>query len=298
MNDKTKELLEKLEEGVKGVFDSDRYKDYLMFVSKFYRYSYFNTMLIFSQKKTATLVAGYKKWQEMGRFVKKGEKGIAILAPGFKNKDYYQADEKGRLFKDEKGNPVLKETKKELAYFMPVHVFDISQTDGEPVPTLAPVLQGEIDNYDKVFGALEKLSPCSIVFEDLPYGVRGEWDYEAGTITLSTDLSQTHTIKTLVHELAHARLHTQIMNEKRSEQVMKQSEREIEAESIAFVVSNHLGIDTSDYSFGYIASWSKDKKVEQLKAVLSTIAKESSAILKEIDLAVSREPEKTYAIDR
>lgn len=290
MNDKTKELLEKLEEGVKNVFDSDRYKDYLTFVSKFYRYSYFNTMLIFSQNQTATLVAGYKKWQEMGRYVKKGEKGIPILAPGFKNKDYYQSDEKG--------NPVFKETKKELAYFIPVHVFDVSQTDGESLPTIAPALQGEVDNYDKVFKALEKLSPYPVVFDALSHGVKGECDFDKNQITLSNDLSQVQTIKTLIHELAHARLHASIMHENRKEQMMKYKEKEIEAESIAFVVSNHLGIDTSDYSFGYIAGWSSDKKLEQLKAVLSTIAKESTAILTEVDLIVSREPEKVHALDR
>lgn len=283
MNDKTKELLEKLEEGVKGVFDSDRYKDYLMFVSKLYRYSYFNAMLIFSQKKTATLVAGFKKWNEMGRYVRKGEKGISILAPGFKTKDYYQSDDKGML--------ILKETKKELAYFIPVYVFDVSQTDGEPLPALAHVLQGEVDNYDKVFNALEKLSPYSVVFEALPYGVRGACDYEKKQIILSDDLSQTQTIKTLVHELAHARLHAKMLNENRIERMTKHKEREIEAESIAFVVSNHLGIDTSDYSFGYIAGWSADKKLEQLKASLQAISKESNEMITKFEEYILRDHE-------
>lgn len=282
MNEKTEALLQKLEQGVKDVFDSNRYKEYLNFVSKFHKYSYFNTILILSQNKNATDVAGFKTWNSMKRFIKKGEKGITILAPSFTKNQKPLKDENNQIIKDEKGEPILEPAVK-LNYFVPVHVFDVSQTDGESLPQIAPPLIGKVENASALFGILERISPYPIYVEELPGDVKGLCDYTNNKIIISDRLSQIHALKTIIHEIAHAKLH--IVDNKLVE--MSTSAKEVEAESVAYVVCQHLSIDTSEYSFDYIADWGKDKEVKQLKNSLSVISKQANEMINEIDNILS-----------
>lgn len=288
--EKTTELLNKLEQGVSDMFSSNRFKEYLNFVAKFHRYSYFNTLLILMQKNNASMVAGFKKWNEMGRFVKKGEKGIAILAPSFTKVPL--KEEKGKQTLDDKGKPVIGEGEKRLNYFLSVYVFDISQTDGEPLPQIVHDYSGDVNNYDELYDALSQISPYPIQICKLNNGTKGECSYSTRKILLSEDLSQAQTLKTLIHEIAHAKLHIvhSIEGGDRATNIHR-TDAEIEAESVAYVVCQHLNIDTSDYSFGYIANWSKGKDTNQLKAALQTISKESDKIITELDQYFSRDHE-------
>lgn len=281
--EKTKEVLKQLEEGVRDVFESERFKEYLRFMARFHRYSYQNSLLIMLQRKNASLVAGYRAWGEMGRHVKKGEKGIVILAPSFRSVKRQEADKADRPVTDERDEPVTEAAGKQLNRFFPVHVFDVSQTDGKPVPELAPPLEGEIKDFRKVFRTLEELSPYPVRYAEIGDNIRGYCDYEKREIVLSDKNSPLQTIKTLVHELAHARLHHA------GERTKTGSDREIEAEGVAFAVSHHLGLDVGSYSFDYIAGWSKDKELSQLKAALGTIAREAGAMITQLDVALRRE---------
>jgi len=293
-HEKTKEVLKQLEQGVRGVFESERYKDYLRFMAKFHRYSYHNTLLIMQQKQDATMVAGYNAWKNMGRNVKKGEKGIAILAPSFKTSKRQVTDKDGRSVTDEKGEAVL-EVEKYLSRYMLVYVFDLSQTDGKPMPELAAPLEGEVKDFKKVFRALEGLSTYSVRYGEMTDGAHGCCDYKKQEIVLSSENSPLQTIKTLVHELAHARLHHKDHAESDPK---NRSDREIEAESIAFVVSQYLGLDVGRYSFDYIVDWSKDKEVDRLKAALGTIAREADAMIAQFDIALRRERGQEQERDR
>lgn len=281
--EKTKEVLKQLEEGVRDVFESERFKEYLRFVARFHNYSYSNTLLIMQQRQGATRVAGYNAWKEMGRHVKKGEKGIVILAPSFRSVKRQVTDKDGQAVTDEKGEPVTEAAGKQLNRFFPVHVFDVSQTDGKPVPELAPPLEGEVKDFKKVFRALEGLSPYPVRYGEMNDGAHGYCDYAKQEIVLSDKNSRLQTIKTLVHELAHARLHHK---DHTGADLKSKSDKEIEAESVAYAVSQRLGLDTGEYSFDYIANWSKDKETSQLKAALGTIARETDAIIAQFDIAV------------
>lgn len=281
-HEKTNEVLKKLEQGVRDVFESERYKEYLLFVARFHNYSYSNTLLIMQQRHGATRVAGYNAWKEMGRQVKKGEKGIVILAPSFRSIKRQVTDKDGQAIMNEKGEPVTVADEKQVTRFVPVHVFDVSQTDGKPIPELAAPLDGDVKDFKKVFRALEALSPYPIRYAEMADSTRGYCDYAKQEIVLSDKNSPLQTIKTLVHELAHARLHHKGHAESNSK---SKSDKEIEAESVAYAVSQHLGLDTGEYSFDYIASWGKDKETGQLKAALGTIARETDAIIAQFDSA-------------
>jgi len=284
--DRMKEITDKLEAGIKGIFDSEKYKDYLQTLSKFHNYSFNNCILIAMQKPDASHVAGFNDWRDkFKRPVMKGEKGIKILAPApFKTKklvDAVNADgkpvfENGRRKKEEKEITV--------PAFKIVSVFDVSQTDGEPLPQIGvDELTGSVDRYKELFAALEKTSPVPVGFEALSPGTKGVYYQEDKRIAVNEGMSELQNLKTLVHEIAHARLHDIDKNAPKDTLRPDKDTREVQAESVAYAVCLHYGLDTSGYSFGYVAEWSGGKELDILKASLDTIRKEADAIITEVD---------------
>ena len=269
-----KEITEQLEAGVKEVFESDRYKDYLDFMNKFHDYSVNNIILIMMQKPEASLVAGYKAWQtKFKRQVRKGEKGITIIAPcphKFKKE-----------IEDENGNV----TEKEITYnsYRATTVFDISQTDGEDVPEhYVDMLTGDVENYAELLEKLKSVSPVPVEFEEIKTGANGYFHLEDKRIAINDGMSEQQTVKTLVHEISHAILHDK---ENGEEKDADKHTREVQAESVAYTVCNMLGLDTSDYSFGYVASWSKGKDAKELTASMEIIRKTAKGIIESLRAA-------------
>jgi hypothetical protein len=279
--DKVKEMSQRIEQGVKDVFDSDKYKQYLNVMAKFHNYSFRNTMLIMLQRPEATRVAGFNAWQQnFKRTVNKGEKGIVVLAPT-QYKETIEVnvidEATGKPKIDEHGN--IEKTKQEIKRlsFMPVYVFDVAQTSGEPIPTLIDELKGNIINFNDFFDSLKLVSPYPIQFEELPEGTKGLCNYKTEKILIKPDMSEVQTIKTAIHEITHAKLHSG------KDDTKDRHTREVEAESVACVVCNYYGVDTSDYSFGYIASWSQDKELAELKSSLNTIQSTAMELIDNID---------------
>ena len=304
-NPKTDEILKKLETGVKEVFQSERYLQYLKFMSSFHNYSFRNVLLILIQNPHATIVAGYNDWKNKhNRQVLRGEKGLKILAP-----IPYQVKVEKPVF-DENHNPVIIDGKKlteevtvNKLRFKPVSVFDISQTEGEPIPQLAPELNFQVKNYPELFTAITNFSEYPISFEDIPGNAHGFCDYQNKRIVIDNGMSEAQNIKTGIHEVAHSRLHApDNNNNKRTARTVA----EVEAESVAFIVSSYFGIDTSDYSFDYIANWSSSYELKELSASLDRIQKEANIMIQGIEeqyksLLKARETEIDYAekgIDR
>lgn len=275
-DEKVKELTQKLLDGVKQTFESGNYKKYLEFVSTFHDYSLRNTILILAQKPNASLVAGFESWKKRSRYVKRGEKGIAIFAPSKvkqkKNVPVYDEEGSQKFYPD--GSPVKEEKELTFIKFFVTNVFDVSQTDGEPLPQICNELQGTVDDYEKIFAAVKNISPFKIEFEPIYTGSKGYCDYDHSRIAIKMGMSNEQIIKTLIHEFAHATLHNN--SEKSREQ------KEIEAESIAFIVSNYLGVDTSTYSFDYVANWSQGMEIEQLQTVLENIQSAANQIINSI----------------
>lgn len=272
-NDQIKEITEKLEKGVQEVFTGDAYAKYLEFVSKFYDYSANNCMLIWLQMPTASLVAGYKAWQtKFNRQVKKGEKAIRILAPcphKFKKE-----------VEDEDGN----KTEKTIEYmiFRATSVFDISQTEGEEIPSVCNMLTGEVENYSELLESLKRVSPVPVSFENIEGGANGYYSYLEKRIALNEGMSEQQTIKTAIHEIAHSILHNK---EDGEEMEADKRTKEVQAESVAYTVCNYLGLDTSDYSFGYVAGWSAGKEVKELIASMEVIRKTAKSIIEGLKAA-------------
>lgn len=280
-----KETLKVLEEGIKEVFQSKKYIEYLKSMSKFHNYSINNILWIQMQNPNATRVAGLKTWNGLGRKVIKGEKSLKVLAPVKHSKiiDMEKIDpitQKPQL--DNLGNPIIEKKKMEWISYRSVPVFDIGQTSGKELPQLIEELKGNVSQFEHIKNSLIKVSKVPVSFEDIKGGSKGYYDLVERRIAIKEGMSQSHTIKTLIHELAHSRLHN-IDQQKNIKDVDNRERKEIEAESIAFVISNYLKIDTSDYSFGYIASWSKDKELSDLKASLETIQKETNTIITELE---------------
>lgn len=279
---KVQKLTKQLEEGIKDLYKSDKYKEYLAVMSKFYNYSSNNIELIFLQKPDASRVAGFNTWKkELNRFVKKGETGIGILAPATYKKtiEVNKIDpitKKPELNKD--GKKIIEKKEITQSYFRVVYVFDVSQTDGEPLPEIASKLTDDVKDFDDLFNILKNVSPYPIEYEDINSSANGYCDPVNKRIAIRRGLAESQTIKTAIHEIAHSILHSDIKNKERDS-----STREVEAESIAYVVSNTLGIDTSSYSFGYVGAWSKDKELTQLKSSLDTIQKTSHDLISKID---------------
>ncbi|WP_270269303.1 ArdC family protein [Enterocloster clostridioformis] len=282
-SDKIKELTKKLEEGIKEVFTSGRYREYLSTMQKFHSYSYNNSMLILLQKPEASYVAGYKTWETMERHVKKGEKGITIFAPcPYKVKKPVEVyDSKtGQVKRDIHGKPVTEEKEITYASFKAISIFDYSQTEGKPLPELAKELQGEIPDYMVLMDSIKEVAPAPIHFDSWEQSKKGHYDLANKEIVIKSGMSELQTVKTAIHETAHSILH------KDQAHVKDSATMEVEAESVAFVVCQHLGLDTSDYSFGYLAGWSSNKELPELKSSLQTIQKTAHELIENLDTTI------------
>ena len=280
-----REITDKLEQGIKELFESERFKEYLRTMSKFYNYSFNNTLLIAMQKPEATYVAGYTSWQRnFDRQAMKGEKGIKILAPA-----PYKAQEEREKIDPVTQKPVIGADGKTVTEtvevlrpaFKVVSVFDVSQTDGKELPDIiVDELKGTVENYEAFFDALKQESPVPISFEDIPGGAKGFFSPVESRIAIQEGMSEIQTVKTAIHEIAHAKLHAVKPDEKAAPEDKKDRHtKEVEAESVAYTVCQRYGIETSDYSFGYIAGWSSGKETKELKSSLDTIRKSTNPIL-------------------
>lgn len=284
-----KEITDKLEQGIKDLFESERFKEYLQTMSKFYNYSVNNTLLISMQKPDATLVAGYTSWQRnFDRHVMKGEKGIKILAPApYKDKvEQEMLDPKTQKpIMDSDGKPVMETVEVMRPAFKVVSVFDVSQTDGKELPDImVDKLTGNVEHYDDLFGVLKEISPVPVEFEKIESGAHGYYNTVEKRIAIDEGMSEMQNIKTLIHEIAHAKLHAVEPGEKVAPEDRKDRRtKEVEAESVACTVCQHYGLETSDYSFGYIAGWSSDKDTKELKGSLETIRNTASDMIESID---------------
>ena len=288
--DRLKEITDRLEQGIKELFESERYKEYLRVMSKFYNYSFNNTMLIAMQKPDASYVAGFNAWKNnFQRNVIKGEKGIRILAPApFKVKrEMEKLDPQTQqpiIGKD--GKPVTEEQEVTIPAFKVVSVFDVSQTEGKELPNIGvDELTGDVAQYKDFFAALERTSPVPIGFEKIESGAHGYYHLEEKRIAIDEGMSELQTLKTAIHEVSHAKLHDIDLNAPKDEQQVRPDRRtrEVEAESVAYTVCQHYGLDTSNYSFGKDAGWSSGKELTELKGSLETIRSAANEIINSID---------------
>ena len=280
--DRLKEITDQLEKGLQDLFSSEKYAAYLKVMSKFYGYSASNTLLIYMQRPDASRVAGYNDWKDnFHRHVKRGEHGIKILAPC----PYKQKVEREQVGPD--GKPVTVTEEVQRAAFKPVTVFDVAQTEGEPLPSLGVnELTGNVEHYPEFFEALKQVAPFPVGFEAITSGAKGYCNYEERRIAINEGMAEVQNVKTAIHEITHATLHNYYAEKEKEvppEQRKDQRTREVEAESVAFTVCQHYGIDTSDYSFGYIAGWSSDKQAKELKASLGTIRNTAAGLIASID---------------
>ena len=285
--ERMKEITDRLETGIQELFESERYKAYLTTMSKFHSYSFNNTLLIAMQG--GQLVAGYNKWRDdFHRNVKKGEKAIKILAPApFKaKKEVQKLDAQGRPVMGKDGKPVTEVQEIQVPAFKIVSVFDVSQTEGEPLPSIGvEELTGSVERYGEFFKALEQTSPVPIGFEDIPNGSHGYYHLTEKRIAIQEGMSELQTLKTAIHEIAHSKLHAIDPEAPAIEQADRPDSRtrEVQAESVAYAVCQHYGLDTSDYSFGYVAGWSSGKDLKELKASLETIRATAHELITTID---------------
>ena len=288
--ERIKEITDQLEAGIQELFESDKFKDYLTCMSKFHNYSLNNTILIAMQRPNATLIAGYKAWQkDHDRTVRKGEHGIKILAP-CKYKVTVESEKEG-------------EAPKELEYlkFKITYVFDISQTEGKELPSLGiDELSGGVDDYRSMYKALLRVCPVPIVQEEIKGGAKGYYSDAEQRIAIQAGMSEMQTIKTMVHEIAHQKMHSS--GNRTLDMPIDRRTKEVEAESVAYTVCQKLGLDTSDYSFGYIAGWSSGRDVKELKASLERIRSAAdeliTAIDKQLDHFRKREIERAKGVER
>ena len=292
--EKLKEITDRLEQGITELFESERYREYLRVMSKFHNYSFNNTLLIAMQKPDASLVAGFSAWKNnFGRNVMKGQKGIKIIAPSpYKVKQEMKKidphTQQPIIGKD--GKPVTEEKEITIPAYKVVSVFDVSQTEGKELPDIAvDELTGDVERYRDFFAALEKTSPVPIGFEQIPGSPHGYYHLEDKRIAIQEGMSELQTLKTAIHEIAHAKLHDIDLNAPENEQQPRvdRRTREVEAESVAYTVCQHYGLDTSDYSFGYVAGWSSGRELSELKSSLETIRSAAAEIINSIDAAMA-----------
>lgn len=280
--DQLKEITDKLKQGVAEVFSSDKYKQFLDTMAKFPRYSVNNNILIMMQKPDAQICQSFTGWKEMGRFVKKGEKGIKIIAPSpyTIQREQNKLDESGRPMLDHDGEPIMENVEIKINAFKVVSTFDVSQTDGKELPSLGvDELMGKVDGYGTFFEALKQNCPVPMKFEDIPGGAKGYYSQTEKRIAIQEGMSEVQTVKTAIHEMAHQKLHAIELGNKD----LNRNSKEVEAESVAYTVCQHYGIDTSDYSFSYVAGWSEGKEMPELKASLDTIRRAASEMISSID---------------
>lgn len=277
--EKMNSIMNMLEEGIKAVFSSDRYLEYLSMMSKFHNYSFRNTLLILMQRPDASHVAGFHQWRNVfERSVNKGETGLKILAPYSITKEILsdKRDNKGSIIIDPITGKGVKEVDKiQTQSFKIVTVFDVSQTSGKPLPELVSELKANIDKADEFEIAIRKIAACPIITKSISSAAKGYYSPRENIIVIREGMSSLQTIKTMVHELVHSRLHGKDRTQKKDHSTM-----EVEAESVAFIVLQFLGIDTSDYSFAYLASWSESQELKELSSSLSVIQKESDELIK------------------
>ena len=288
--DKLKEITDRLEQGITELFESERYKEYLRVMSKFHNYSFNNTLLIAMQKPDASLVAGFSSWKNnFGRNVMKGEKGIKIIAPSpftVKQEVEKTDPQTGKPVIGKDGKPVTEEKEIKVPAYKVVSVFDVSQTEGRELPDIAvDELTGDVDRFKDFFAALEQVSPVPVGFEKIEGGAHGYYHLEEKRIAIDEGMSDLQTLKTAIHEIAHAKLHDIDLNAPKEEQKPRvdRRTREVEAESVAYTVCQHYGLDTSDYSFGYVAGWSSGKELAELRGSLETIRNTAAEMINAID---------------
>ena len=288
--DKLKEITDRLEQGITELFESERYKEYLRVMSKFHNYSFNNTLLIAMQKPDASLVAGFSSWKNnFGRNVMKGEKGIKIIAPSpftVKQEVEKTDPQTGKPVIGKDGKPVTEEKEIKVPAYKVVSVFDVSQTEGRELPDIAvDELTGDVDRFKDFFAALEQASPVPVGFEKIEGGAHGYYHLEEKRIAIDEGMSDLQTLKTAIHEIAHAKLHDIDLNAPKEEQKPRvdRRTREVEAESVAYTVCQHYGLDTSDYSFGYVAGWSSGKELAELRGSLETIRNTAAEMINAID---------------
>lgn len=301
--EKVQELLKRIETGSKEVFTSENYQNFLRTMSKFHRYSVRNCILISMQKPDATHVAGFHAWQKnFHRHVKKGEKGIQILGymPHKFKERVPKTDQHGKPIYDASGKPITEEIEHIIPYYRPVYVYDVSQTDGEPLPKLATELSGSVRQYTQLLTALRTVSPYPILFDDLSgysANCHGYCSFSEQQIVIRENMPQEQTIKTIIHEMAHAVVHAPQLNLPPEQKLDRQS-CEVQAESIAFIVCNFLNIDSSDYTFPYIASWSSGYELKELQNSLQTIQTAANDLIEQISSEIDhlqvqqKEPER------
>ena len=275
--ERIKEITEQLEAGVTAVFESDAYKAYLKCMSKFHNYSLNNTLLIALQRPNASLVCGYQAWKkDHGRQVRKGEKGIKIIAPC---KYKVELEEK-----DDDGNQKIAE----YTGFKVATVFEVAQTEGKELPTIGVnELSGDVGDYRKLFSALTEICPVPIYTEDIQNGAKGYYSDAERKIVIKSDMSQLQTIKTMIHEMAHEKLHAKEHLD--PNHPVDRRTKEVEAESIAYTLCQHYSLDSSDYSFSYIAGYSSDKDIKELKASLERIRSAADEMITDIDKSLEKQ---------
>lgn len=274
-----KDLTEQLEKSIQDFMESEKYKTFLSSMAKFHNYSLNNQILIAVQKPDSTLCAGYTTWQKQNRYVKKGEKGIRIICPAPYKKEYLKdvidkTTGKPELLPDGKAKQEI--VQKVIPFFKVGYVYDISQTEGQPLPEVTHRLKGDLDSdLKRLKEALLEVSPVPVAFQPVEGSANGFYSPTAGEIVVDSTLSEKQSLKTLIHETAHALLH----NPEASSSQSTRETKEVEAESVAYVVCQYFGLDTSGYSFGYIAGWSSGKGTPELKASLETIRETSNGII-------------------
>lgn len=294
-------IMQNLETGVAELFTSERYQEYLKTMSKFHNYSFNNTLLIAMQRPDATLVTGYRNWQSMGRQVKKGEKGITIIAPApiKRKKEQTVLDQDQKLVIGPDGKPKTEEVEITLPCFKAITVFDIEQTTGEPIQTLAPeILTAAVEDFDLFLQAIREISPVPIRFDAIEGSANGYYHNLNKEIVIKKDMSQSQTLKTAIHETAHARLHDKEIMESQSIEKDRLT-KEVEAESVAYCVCSAFELDTSEYSFPYIAGWSSGKEMRELKSSMDVIRKTAGEMIDEltekIEMMLEQKQEKLLA---
>ena len=299
--DRVREITENLEAGIRGLFDSENYKSWLRTMSRFHSYSVNNTILIHLQKPDATLVASYLSWQRnFGRQVNKGERAIQIIAPA-PIKKKIETDRldpvTGNAILNSDGTAVKDIREILVPNYKVVSVFDVSQTEGKDLPTLGvDELGGSVKDLADFIEALKKTCPVPICFENIRGGAKGYFHMVENRIAIQEGMSETQTVKTLIHEMAHQKLHSLLPGGNEPEEKLTRGHKEVEAESVAFIVSYHYGIDTSDYSFGYIAGWSDGKENKEFKESLTRIQKAADEMITDIDERleeIRREPRRS-----
>ena len=280
--EKIKEITERLEKGIEDLFESENYKNYLKTMSKFTSYSLNNTLLIAMQKPDSSTVAGFNTWKSLGRQEKKGEKAIQILAPIIYKKKREKEGEKDDRISNKEDKPLKEETEKILVGFKVVNVFDISSTEGKELPEIAHRLDGSVEGYSDFMKALRGISPVPVVLQNVEGSANGYFDLVNKFIAIDKNMSQEMHVKTGIHEVTHALLHDRDIETEKDSKIDIET-KEVQAESVAFTVCEYFGIDTSNYSFGYIGGWSSSKDLKELKESMEVIRKTAQMIIIGID---------------